>query len=152
MTSNFCFQHEEVNTQICEPSLIYSTLILSTCDCLFLSIYFFLFDYVYPFNTFIWCSIPKLGLTVCFYFIESDRDHASIFVLSCFLNFIHCVINEELMLAVHRGQKGRTIELGLSVELPTSKYVAELRVEGEESICQYSLIEYYIELNLNFVY
>ena len=56
------------------------------------------------------------------------------------------------MLAVHRGQKGRTIELGQSVELPTSKYVAELRVEGEESICQYSLIEYYIELNLNFVY
>lgn len=135
MTTNFCFQYGEVNTQICEPSLIYSNLILSTSDCLFLSIYIFLYDYVYPLNSFIWCTIPKLGLTVCFYFIESDRDHTSMFALSCLLNFAHCMINEELMLAVHRGQKGRTIESGESVELPTSKYVAELRIEGEESIC-----------------
>lgn len=56
------------------------------------------------------------------------------------------------MLAVHRGQKGRLMATGESVEEPDSKNYAELRPLQMLPICKYTSIEFFVSINLDLFY
>ena len=61
-----------------------------------------------------WCTLPKIAWCIALYFYFPDRVADLVFALifSMVVNIVHVIVCEEVMLAVHRGQKGRHPDTG----------------------------------------
>ena len=138
----------------CEPSNIYFNMVMSMSDCFFLLIYLVLNNYMWPVGGVAWCTVPKIAWSIALYYYHTDRTFELLvaFGTSVVFNLIHLVVCEEILLAVHRGQKGRMYATGESVEKPDSKDVVELRPLALTPVCKYTTIEFYVAINMDIIY
>lgn len=122
ISSNFCFQQSVPTHTYCEPSNIYFNMIMALSDSFLLIIYLILNNYIWTHGGVYWCTFPKIAWCIGLYYYHTDRtqDLITCFVTSVIFNIVHVIMCEEIMLAVHRGQRGRHSATGESVEMPNS--------------------------------
>ena len=97
------------NSTVCDPNTFNFQSAFALSDSVLFSIYLVMNTYIWPYGSVIWCSIPKIFWALCFYFMHTDRAYDLFVILlsSIFFNWVHTTMSEEILLAVHRGQKGR---------------------------------------------
>ena len=154
ISSNFCFQSTAPAYTYCEPSNIYFNMLMALNDSFLMIVYLTLNNYIWTHGGVSWCTFPKLAWCLALYYYHPDRasDLALCFTTSLILNVVHVTMCEEIMLAVHRGQRGRHSATGESVEMPGSKVHAdESRPLKFAPICKQTTIEFYVSINMDFL-
>ena len=124
-------------------------------DAVLLIIYLTLNNFIWTHGSVFWCTLPKIAWSIALYFYFPDRvpDLATAFSLSLLLNTIHVMMCENMLVAVHRGAKGRHCR--------TRKYVENIK-PGEKNqfyeehlpmilppICYMNPVEFFISINLD---
>ena len=154
ISTNFCFQNSRPDTAICDPNSLKFQLAYALNDSVCFIVYLFLNTYIWPYGAVIWCSFPKVFWGLCYYFLHTDRKSELIiyFAISVFINWVHVTMCEEILLAVHRGQKGRLIACGSNVEIKKDYKVEKIIGFNHPPLCFKSAFEYFISINLDIVY
>ena len=155
-STNFCFQYDTPSMPYCEPTNINFNLTMNLSDSVLLVIYLALNNFIWTHGSVLWCTLPKIAWCIAFYFYFPDRvpDLVASFLFSFLLNVIHVVACEEVMVAVHRGAKGRHCQTKIDVEDSLRsgqkvQFYEEHRPLILSPVCTMNPIEFFVSINLD---
>jgi len=83
----------------------------SALDSVHFSLYVFMGSYIYPFNAYWWCTLPKVACTIAYLIVLPDTIYDMILrlIVSNISNYVHLLVCEEVMVNFKHKNEGSTL-------------------------------------------